>query len=55
MKLTLDQMNERNHLIYRFLEDRDIPSAYIMSGGYGRYSWETYPDFLTRALLDRLG
>jgi len=54
MKLTLDQINERNRVIYRFLEDRQIPSTYIMSGGYGRYSWEAYPDFLIQALLDRL-
>ncbi len=54
MKLTLDQINERNRIIYNFLEERKIPSAYIMSGGYGRYSWECYPDFLIRALLDRL-
>ncbi len=54
MKLTLDQMNERNRIIYRFLEDRKIPSAYIMSGGYGEHSWETYTDFLFKALLDKL-
>jgi acetoin utilization deacetylase AcuC-like enzyme len=54
MKLTLEQMNERNALIYRFIEDRSIPAAYIMSGGYGEHAWEPYPDFLIRALLDRL-
>ena len=54
MKLTLDQINERNRIIYEFLEDRKIPSTYIMSGGYGRYAWEAYPDFLIRSLLDRL-
>ena len=53
MKLTLDQMNERNAMIYRFIEDRKIPAVYIMSGGYGEHSWEPYPDFLIRALLDR--
>ena len=55
LKLTLEQMNERNRIIYRFLEERKIPATYIMSGGYGERAWEPYPDFLIRALLDRLG
>ena len=54
LKLTLDQMNARNRLIYDFLTERDIPSAYLMSGGYGPHAWEPYPDFLIHALCDRL-
>lgn len=54
LNLTLDQMNERNLLIYEFLKSRNIPSAYLMSGGYGEHAWEPYPDFLIHALLDRL-
>ena len=54
LKLTLEQMNARNRLIYEFLTDRNIPSAYLMSGGYGLHAWEPYPDFLIRALTDKL-
>ena len=42
-------MNERNLLIYDYIEARGIPSAYLMSGGYGSYSWEPYPEFLIHA------
>ena len=54
LNLTLDQMNERNLLIYEFLKNRNISSAYLMSGGYGEHAWEPYPGFLIHALLDRL-
>ena len=54
MKLTLEQMHERDIIIYNFLTDRGIPGAYLMSGGYGEHSWEPYPAFLIHALLDRL-
>ena len=54
LNLTLEQMNERNLLIYEFLKSRSIPSAYLMSGGYGKHAWEPYPHFLVHALLDRL-
>ena len=55
LNLSLEQMNERNLLVYEFLKERSIPSAYLMSGGYGRYAWEPYPEFLIHALLDRFG
>jgi acetoin utilization deacetylase AcuC-like enzyme len=54
LNLTLEQLNERNALIYQFIEERKIPATYIMSGGYGPHAWEPYPDFVIRALLDRL-
>jgi acetoin utilization deacetylase AcuC-like enzyme len=55
LNLTLEQMNERNLIIYDFLKKRSIPGIYLMSGGYGEYSWEPYPDFLIHALRDHLG
>lgn len=54
LKLTLAQMHERDLLIYDFLEERGIPSAYLMSGGYGERSWEPYPPFLKHVLGQRL-
>ncbi len=55
LQLTLEQMLERDLLIYDFLKRRKIPAAYLMSGGYGEHSWEPYPPFLKHALKDRLG
>lgn len=46
INLTLEQMMERDRLVYDFLKDRNIPSAYIMSGGYGKECWIVYAKFL---------
>lgn len=54
LKLTLDQMNERNLLIYEFLSSRAVPQAWLMAGGYGEGAWETYPALLEHVLLERL-
>ena len=54
LQLSLEQMNERNLIIYEFLKARSIPQAWLMAGGYGESAWEPYPSILTRVLLDRL-
>lgn len=55
LKLTLEQMFERDMLVYDFLMKRNIPSAFFMSGGYGERSWEPYPPFLIPVMKERLG
>ncbi|HUX22912.1 MAG TPA: histone deacetylase [Spirochaetia bacterium] len=55
LQLTLEQLYERDRIIYEFLEERRIPGAYLMSGGYGDHSWEPYPPFLIPVLKERLG
>jgi hypothetical protein len=55
LRLSKEQMMERDLLIYSFLKDHRVPAAYLMSGGYGERSWEVYYQFLEWALLDRLG
>jgi acetoin utilization deacetylase AcuC-like enzyme len=47
LKLTLDQCVARDWLIYTFLRDRSIPSAWIMAGGYGERAWEPTAAFLS--------
>ena len=42
LRLPLSQMLERDKLIYRFLGERQIPYAGLMSGGYGPDVWEVY-------------
>jgi acetoin utilization deacetylase AcuC-like enzyme len=55
LRLSKEQMFDRDRLIYTFLKERGVPAAYLMSGGYGERSWEVYQQFLEWALLDRLG
>jgi acetoin utilization deacetylase AcuC-like enzyme len=54
LRLSQQQMMERDVLIYSFLKSRGIPAAYLMSGGYGERIWEVYFQFVEWALLDRL-
>jgi len=52
--LTRAQMLARDQLIYRFLNERNIPMAGLMSGGYGPHVWEVYAGFLSWVLAQRL-
>lgn len=54
LRLTRAEMLARNQLIYRFLSERRIPQAGLMSGGYGHAAWEVYADFLAWVLPRRL-
>jgi len=54
LKLSLEQMMQRDQLVYRFLRERGIPAAFLMAGGYGENSWKVYAQFLEWALLDVL-
>ncbi len=55
LNLSLNQLKERDQLVYNFLKNNDIPRAYLMAGGYGDSSWEVYGQFLEWVLLDNLG
>ncbi|MCL2271856.1 MAG: histone deacetylase [Treponema sp.] len=46
LRLTLEQCLERDLLVYKYLKDRGIPSAWIQSGGYGSRAWEPHAHFL---------
>ena len=46
MRLTLEQLYERDTRIFDFLSDLGIPRAYLMAGGYGERAWEPYPLFI---------
>jgi acetoin utilization deacetylase AcuC-like enzyme len=46
LNLSLDQMMARDRLVYAFLEERHIPSAYLMAGGYGDSVWKVFAQFL---------
>ncbi|MDR2746936.1 MAG: histone deacetylase [Treponema sp.] len=44
--LSKEQCLERDRLIFSFLRDRGLPSAWLMAGGYGEDAWEPTADFL---------
>ncbi len=52
LKLTAEQLHERDNIVYDFLRQRAIPHAYLTSGGYGTRSWQLYVPILRRMLLD---
>jgi acetoin utilization deacetylase AcuC-like enzyme len=46
LRLSLEQCLERDNFIYRYVIDRNIPSAWIQAGGYGERAWEPSAHFL---------
>ncbi len=54
LKLSENDLFRRDLLIYHFLEERSIPSAWVMAGGYGKNSWKIYVNFLGAVLPERL-
>ncbi|MDR1106194.1 MAG: histone deacetylase [Treponema sp.] len=46
LRLSLEQCVERDTLIFRYLAERNIASAWIMAGGYGERAWEPAAHFL---------
>lgn len=53
LKLSLEQMFERDRLLYEWLAARDIPAAFLMAGGYGDKVWLVYSQFLLWVLHNR--
>lgn len=54
LKLSLEQLKQRDLLVYNFLKAHKIPRAYVTAGGYGERSWEVDWQFVEWALLDNL-
>ncbi|MGD8991005.1 MAG: histone deacetylase [Desulfobacterales bacterium] len=54
LKLSLDQLKERDQLVYHFLKSQRIPRAYVTAGGYGEHAWQVDWQFLEWALPDNL-
>ena len=50
LKLSLEQMLQRDLLVYEFLKNRQITQAYLMAGGYGASAYQPYCEFLKRIL-----
>ena len=52
LKLTAEQLRERDNLVYDFLKQRGLAHAYLTAGGYGARAWQLYIPLLRRMLLD---
>ena len=52
LKLTKEQCLKRNLLVYNFLKKRNIPQAYLMSGGYGEKNWIIHYQFISHVIND---
>lgn len=50
LNLTLEQLMDRDQMVYHFLRDQGIPTAYLMAGGYGDEVWKVFSQFLIWAL-----
>ena len=55
LRLSLEQLEQRDRFVYGFLKERAIPQAWVKSGSYGREAWRPIVQFLRYALHDRLG
>jgi acetoin utilization deacetylase AcuC-like enzyme len=55
LRLTKEMLLERDMLVYGFLQERNIPTAWITAGGYGPHSWEAYANFLSKVIPGRIG
>jgi len=50
LRLTLAELHDRDRTIYDFLRARELPQAWLMSGGYGARAWEPFAGFLRNVL-----
>lgn len=50
LRLSREQMRERDQLVHGFFREKDIPIAYVSAGNYGESGWKIYTDFLAWAL-----
>ncbi len=50
LRLSKETCLERNLLVYNFLKSKNIPQAYLMSGGYGEKNWIIHYQFIAHVL-----
>lgn len=54
MKLTEQQLFDRDCFVFNFLEKAGLPSAWLTAGGYGENAWIIHANFLSWVLAKRL-
>lgn len=53
IRLSLEQMLERDMLVYDWLRARNLPQCWVMAGGYGENAWKPHANFIA-SILPRL-
>ena len=48
LRLSLEQLLARDHMVHQFLAERQIPQAWLLAGGYGARAWEPFANFASR-------
>jgi acetoin utilization deacetylase AcuC-like enzyme len=54
LKMSREQLLERDTRLYRWARERAIPTLFVMAGNYGYHSWEIYSQFLERQVRGEL-
>lgn len=47
LRLSLEQMLQRDQMVYNFFKQRGVPQAWVMAGGYGSEVWRVWAQFLS--------
>jgi acetoin utilization deacetylase AcuC-like enzyme len=50
LRLSREQMLQRDILVFKFLKEKKIPQTWLMAGGYGPHSHEIYEQFLFKVI-----
>ena len=53
LQLSKEQMLARDMMLFDYFHDKNIPIAFLMSGGYGPNSWQIYAQFLEQLKVAR--
>lgn len=54
LNLSMARITERDRMIWDFLKETGVPSAWLTAGGYGEGSWQVHTAFLSWILPRRL-
>ncbi len=54
LKMSREQLMERDRFVYRWIRENELPSLFVMAGNYGYHSWEIYSQFLERQIRGEL-
>lgn len=52
LKLSLEQIQQRDRMVFRFLKERGVAQLWLMAGGYGDEVWEVHATFLEWVLME---
>jgi len=55
IRLSLEQMLERDMFVYQWLRERNLPQCWVMAGGYGENAWKPHANFISNILPGLLG